>query len=141
MAYPHTQAVFAACLIFSGALAQAQVNAPRSEERSTVETISLQSLDRDALADAVIEGGLAPSAAGWAPQNEGVREQIPALTDPLALTINDDWAGPDHFYLQIDIRYQDPKNVPGIEFGRTYNIAPQPSNRTYDYFESTTTVR
>lgn len=123
------------------ALAQVQKSGSLTlEERSTVDTIPLQSLDQEAMAGAVIEGGLAPGASTRS-ESDTLTEDFSPFFDPLLIPVDDNRTGANRFPLEVDIRYQDPKNIPGIEFGRSYNIAPPLPNRTYDFFESRTTER
>jgi hypothetical protein len=125
-------------------LAQAQASSGSAltlEERSTVETIPLQSMGQQALSNTVIEGGLAPSASGRPPPPSPTSENFSPFTDPLLLNIGENRTSANRFPLNFEIQYQHPKNIPGIEFGRSYNIAPQPPNRTYDYYQFNTIER
>ena len=125
-------------------LAQAQIlqrDALTVEERSTVDTIPLQSLGQEALGEAAIEGGLATTASGRPQPPRPQGEEFSAFTDPLAFTVDDGRAGRARVPLNVEINYQDPKSIPGIQFDPAYYIAPLPANRTYDYYDFNTTER
>ncbi|WP_227539303.1 hypothetical protein [Marinobacter sp. Arc7-DN-1] len=108
--------------------AESEVSAFQFEERSTIHTIPLRSIEEEALANTVIEGGIA----------------VPAMTVPLKPRVEDD------FYLDrlglrpgdnrtdlgrseipVEFRFSNPKSIPGQTHGNNYVIRPG-ENRTYD---------
>lgn len=132
-------AVMLSMLMLAGVVhSQGQRTVP---ERSTVDTIPFKPMDQAALADTVIEGGLAPIDGSAPATGNPLAENFSPFTDPSVLPLDDTRSGFNRFSLNVEINYQDPKNIPGIEFGNSYNMAPLPSNRTYDFYEFTTTER
>lgn len=100
------------------------------EERSTMHTIPFQSLDQDALSNTVIEGGLAAPAAG-VPARPVSQPDEDYFLDPLALQPRDDRTDLGRHEIPVEIRFSNPKSIPGQTFGNNYVIRP-PENRNYD---------
>lgn len=98
------------------------------EERSTIDTIPLRSIEEDALANTVVEGGLAAPAEGVAVKP---RSDDDFYLDPLALQPRDQRTDLGRSEIQVDIRFSNPKSVPGQTHSNNYVIRP-PENRTYD---------
>lgn len=98
------------------------------EERSTIDTISLRSIAEDALADTVVEGGLAAPAEGVAVKP---RSEDDVYLDPLALQPRDQRTDLGRSEIPVDIRFSNPKSIPGQTHSNNYVIRP-PANRSYD---------
>ena len=98
------------------------------EERSTIDTIPLRSIEEDALANTVVEGGLAAPAEGVAVKP---RSEDDFYLDPLALQPRDERTDLGRSEIPVDIRFSNPKSVPGQTHSNNYMIRP-PENRTYD---------
>nr|WP_323750618.1 hypothetical protein [Marinobacter sp.] len=98
------------------------------EERSTLDTIPFSSMDEDVLANTVIKGGLAAPAAG-VPVQSGKDANF--YLDPLALQPRDERTDLGRSEIPVDIRFANPKVVPGQTHSNNYLIRP-PENRTYD---------
>lgn len=101
------------------------------QERSTVHSIGLVSMEEDSLADTVIEGGLSAPAAGV--PVAGSDEDF--YLDPLALQPNDNRTDLGRSEIPADIRFSNPRNIPGQVHGNTYTIQP-PTNRSYQSFDA-----
>ncbi|WP_336365594.1 hypothetical protein [Marinobacter sp. C2H3] len=122
--------------------AQAQANGPETpvadkpafdyEERTTINTIPLQSVEEDTLANTVVEGGLAAPAAG-VPTRPGADDE--AYLDPLAMQPRDQRTDLGRSEIPVDIRFSNPKMVPGQSHNGNYVIRP-PENRTYERFNT-----
>lgn len=111
-------------------------------ERSTMDTISFKAMGQEALAETVIEGGLVPIDDNRPEPGTGpLADNYSPFADPMMMPLDDARAGFNRFSLNVEINYQNPKSIPGIEFGNSYNMAPLPSNRTYDFYEFSTTER
>ncbi|BES73679.1 hypothetical protein RE428_46970 [Marinobacter nanhaiticus D15-8W] len=128
-------AVLLGCACSSGASAQNAAAEGEEkvfdyEERSTMHTIPFQSLDQDALSNTVIEGGLAAPAAG-VPARPVSQPDEDYFLDPLALQPRDDRTDLGRHEIPVEIRFSNPKSIPGQTFGNNYVIRP-PENRTYD---------
>lgn len=104
------------------------------EERSTIDTIPFASLDSKELSDTVIEGGLAPPAAGEAGQTvpQSPTNDVSPFNDPSAhvdSTITDiqarSGAAPDTFR----VIFSNPQNLPNVQRGNTFLIQPQTNRR------------
>lgn len=93
-------------------------------------TIPFQSLDQDALSNTVIEGGLAAPAAG-VPARPVSQPDEDYYLDPLALQPRDDRTDLGRHEIPVEIRFSNPRSIPGQTFGNNYVIRP-PENRTYD---------
>ncbi|MBD3640783.1 MAG: hypothetical protein HUJ18_07270 [Marinobacter sp.] len=98
------------------------------EERSTIDTIPLRSIEEDALANTVVEGGLAAPAEGVAVKP---RSDDDFYLDPLALQPRDERTDLGRSEIPVNIRFSNPKSVPGQTHSNNYVIRP-PENRTYD---------
>lgn len=98
------------------------------EERSTLHTIPLRSIEEEVLANTVIEGGLAAPAAGVPVQPRGDDD---FYLDPLALQPNDPRTDLGRSEIPVDIRFSNPKSIPGQTHSNNYVIR-LPENRTYD---------
>lgn len=98
------------------------------KERSTIDSIPLHSLEEDALANTVIEGGLAAPAAG-VPVQPGKDDDF--YLDPLALQPRDSRTDLGRSEIPVNIIFRDPKSIPGQTHSTNYVIRP-PENRTYD---------
>jgi hypothetical protein len=98
------------------------------KERSTIDSIPLHSLEEDALANTVIEGGLAAPAAG-VPVQPGKDDDF--YLDPLALQPRDSRTDLGRSEVPVNIIFRDPKSIPGQTHSTNYVIRP-PENRTYD---------
>lgn len=98
------------------------------EERSTIDTIPLRSIEEDALANTVVEGGLVAPAEGVAVKP---RSEDDFYLDPLALQPRDERTDLGRSEIPVDIRFSNPKSVPGQTHSNNYVIRP-PENRTYD---------
>ncbi|HET8849588.1 MAG TPA: hypothetical protein VFM78_06870 [Marinobacter sp.] len=98
------------------------------EERSTIDTIPLRSIEEEILANTIIEGGLEAPAAGVPVQ---VTRDDSFYLDPLALHPNDTRTDLGRSEVPVDIRFSNPKVIPGQTHGTNYSIRP-PENRTYD---------
>ncbi|WP_227545978.1 hypothetical protein [Marinobacter fonticola] len=110
--------------------AQAANGAFTYEERSTMHTIPFESLDQSALSETIIEGGLAAPAAGI-PARPVTQPDEDYYLDPLAFQPRDDRTDLGRYEIPVEIRFSNPKSVPGQTFGNNYVIRP-PENRTYD---------
>ncbi|WP_372964197.1 hypothetical protein [Marinobacter sp.] len=128
-------------LIVSGmAFAQpepSEVPAFEYEERSTIHTIPFNSIEEEALANTIIEGGLAAPAAG-VPVQSG--KDADFYLDPLALQPRDERTDLGRSEIPVDIRFENPKVVPGQTHSNNYLIR-QPTNRTYDALNVNMTER
>lgn len=122
-----------------GAWAQgADTEAFEYQERSTVDSIRLTSMAEDSLAETVIEGGLEAPAAGVPVADTGEDFYL----DPLALQPEDNRTDLGRSEIPVDIRFSNPRNIPGQTFNGTYAIQPQPpTNRTYQSFGAGITER
>lgn len=98
------------------------------EQRSTIDTIPFSSIEEETLANTVIEGGLEAPAAGVPVQS--ARDDDFYL-DPLALQPRDSRTDLGRYEIPVDIRFSNPKMVPGQTHSNNYSIRP-PENRTYD---------
>ncbi|MBZ0335192.1 hypothetical protein MARI_29440 [Marinobacter sp. JH2] len=107
------------------------------EERSTIETIPFRSMEEEVLANTVIEGGLAAPAAG-VPVQAGKNADF--YLDPLALQPRDERTDLGRSEIPVDIRFANPKVVPGQTHSNNYLIRP-PQNRTYDALNVNMTER
>lgn len=107
------------------------------EERSTIENIPLRSIEEDVLANTVIEGGLAAPAAG-VPVQPGKEDDF--YLDPLSLQPGDSRTDLGRSEIPVDIRFSNPKSVPGQTHSNNYVIRP-PENRTYDALNVNMTER
>lgn len=99
----------------------------RYEQRSTIDTIPFRSIEEEALANTVIEGGLAAPAAGVPVQ----QASDDLYLDPLALQPRDTRIDLGRSEIPVSIRFSDPKAVPGQTHSHNYVIQP-PGNRSYD---------
>lgn len=107
------------------------------EERSTIETIPFSSMDEEVLANTVIEGGLAAPAAG-VPVQSG--KDADFYLDPLALQPRDERTDLGRSEIPVDIRFANPKVVPGQAHSNNYVIR-SPQNRSYDALNVNMTER
>lgn len=107
------------------------------EERSTIDTIPLRSIEEDALANTVIEGGLAAPAEGVAVKPWSDDD---AYLDPLALQPRDERTDLRRSEIPVDIRFSNPKSVPGQTHSNNYVIRP-PANRSYEALNTNMTER
>jgi len=107
------------------------------EERSTIENIPLRSIEEDVLANTVIEGGLAAPAAG-VPVKPATDDDF--YLDPLALQPRDSRADLGRSEIPVEIRFSNPKSIPGQIHGNNYSIRP-PANRSYDALNINMTER
>lgn len=98
------------------------------KERSTIDSIPLRSIEEDALANTIIEGGLAAPAAG-VPVQAGENDDF--YLDPLALQPRDSRTDLGRSEIPVNIIFRDPKSVPGQTHSTDYVIRP-PQNRTYE---------
>jgi hypothetical protein len=98
------------------------------QERSTIDNISLRSIEEDALANTIIEGGLAAPAAG-VPVQAGKNDDF--YLDPLALQPRDSRTDLGRTEIPVNIIFRDPKFIPGQTHSTNYVIRP-PENRNYD---------
>lgn len=98
------------------------------QERSTIDNISLRSIEEDVLANTIIAGGLAAPAAGVPVQAGGNDDYY---LDPLALQPRDSRTDLGRFEIPVNIIFRDPKSVPGQTHSTNYVIRP-PQNRTYE---------
>lgn len=128
-------------MLLSGGL-QAQSGATSEplfeyEQRSTIETIPFRSIEEEALGNTVIEGGLEAPAAGI-PVQSGKDDDF--YLDPLAMQPRDDRTDLGRSEIPVDIRFSNPKVIPGQTHGNNYVIRP-PENRSYDTFNLNMTER
>ena len=107
------------------------------EERSTIDTIPFRSVAEEELANTVIEGGLAAPAAG-VPVQQATDDDF--YLDPLALQPRDPRTDLGRSEIPVEIRFSNPKVIPGQSHGNNYVIRP-PENRTYDTLNTNLTVR
>ncbi|MFE8070124.1 hypothetical protein QQM79_03610 [Marinobacteraceae bacterium S3BR75-40.1] len=130
------------CLVAVSVWAQSnEASSFEPEERSTLETIPFKSMDSEDMAKTVIEGGLEPTASGRQPRRpQGPGEEILPYADPLLLTPEDQQTDLGRHEIPVEIRYQDPKVIPGQVHNDRYQITP-PSNRTYNSYNYNTTPR
>lgn len=108
--------------------ADSEVSAFRFEERSTIHNIPLRSIEEDALANTVIEGGLVAPAAG-VPVRPRTEDDF--YLDPLALQPGDSRTDLGRSEIPVEFRFSNPKSIPGQTHSNNYVIRP-PENRTYD---------
>ncbi|WP_449285920.1 hypothetical protein [Marinobacter sp. PE14] len=117
---------------FSAGVAVAQSDTQDSafqyEERSTIHTIQLNSMEEETLANTVIEGGLAAPAAG-VPLKPRVEDDF--YLDPLGLRPGDSRTDLGRSQIPVEFRFSNPKSIPGQTHSNNYVIRP-PENRTYD---------
>ncbi len=111
-----------------GASGNSEASAFQFEERSTIHNIPLRSIEEDALANTVIEGGLAAPAAG-VPVRPRTEDDF--YLDPLALQPGDSRTDLGRSEIPVEFRFSNPKSVPGQTHSNNYVIRP-PENRTYD---------
>ncbi len=111
-----------------GEAAGTNASAFEFEQRSTIDTIPFSSIEEEALANTVIEGGLEAPAAGIPVQ--ATRDDDFYL-DPLALQPRDSRTDLGRYEIPVDIRFSNPKMIPGQSHSNNYSIRP-PENRTYD---------
>ncbi|WP_228339753.1 hypothetical protein [Marinobacter sp. F3R08] len=105
-----------------------QDNAFQYEERSTIDTIHLNSIEEETLANTVIEGGLAAPAEG-VPLQPRVEDDF--YLDPLGLRPGDDRTDLGRSQIPAEFQFSNPKIIPGQTHGNNYVIRP-PENRAYD---------
>ncbi|OZB16690.1 MAG: hypothetical protein B7X58_05030 [Marinobacter sp. 34-60-7] len=98
------------------------------EQRSTIDTIPFRSIEEETLANTLIEGGLEAPAAGVPVQS--TRDDDFYL-DPLALQPNDSRTDLGRSEIPVDIRFSNPKVIPGQTPSTNYSIR-LPENRSYD---------
>jgi hypothetical protein len=108
--------------------ADSEVSAFRFEERSTIHNIPLRSIEEEALANTVIEGGLTAPAAG-VPVSPRTEDDF--YLDPLALQPGDSRTDLGRSEIPVEFRFSNPKSIPGQTHSNNYVIRP-PENRTYD---------
>lgn len=130
----HTPLVLTGLLVAAvftgGAVAQSdqQDSAFQYEERSTIHTIQLNSMEEETLANTVIEGGLTAPAAG-VPLKPRVEDDF--YLDPLGLRPGDSRTDLGRSQIPVEFRFSNPKSIPGQTHSNNYVIRP-PENRTYD---------
>ncbi|AOY90331.1 hypothetical protein BKP64_16415 [Marinobacter salinus] len=107
------------------------------QERSTIDNIPLRSIEEDVLANTVIEGGLAAPAAG-VPVTPGKEDDF--YLDPLSLQPGDSRTDLGRSEIPVDIRFSNPKSVPGQTHSNNYVIRA-PQNRIYDALNVNMTER
>ena len=114
----------------TGAIAESnrQDSAFQYEERSTIETIQLNSMEEETLANTVIEGGLSAPAAG-VPLKPRVEDDF--YLDPLGLRPGDSRTDLGRSQIPVEFRFSNPKSIPGQTHSNNYVIRP-PENRSYD---------
>lgn len=105
-------------------------------ERSTMDTIPFQSLEEESLANTIIEGGLEAPAAG-VPVAETEED---FYLDPLALQPSDNRTDLGRSEIPVEIRFSNPRVIPGQVNGNTYSIQPSPG-RTYNTYGANVTTR
>ena len=110
--------------------AQSAESAFEPEQRSTIETIPFRAIEEEALANTVIEGGLEAPAAG-VPVQAGKDDDF--YLDPLAFQPRDDRTDLGRSEIPVDIRFSNPKVIPGQTHSNNYVIRP-PANRPYPTF-------
>ncbi|MDC0662891.1 hypothetical protein N6L25_09975 [Marinobacter sp. SS21] len=106
-------------------------------ERSTMDTIRLRSLAEESLANTVIEGGLEAPASGVAVAPQGEEDYY---LDPLALQPNDGRTDLGRSEIPVDIRFSNPRAIPGQTHSNTYSIQP-PANRAYQAYGASISER
>lgn len=107
------------------------------QERSTIENIPFQSVEEEALANTVIEGGLAAPAAGVPTSPAGDDD---FYLDPLALQPGDSRTDLGRSEIPAEFRFSNPKSIPGQSHSNNYVIRP-PENRNYDALNINMTER
>lgn len=107
------------------------------EERSTIHNIPLRSIEEDALANTVIEGGLSAPAAG-VPVKPATDDDF--YLDPLALQPRDSRTDLGRSEIPVEFRFSNPKSIPGQTHSNNYVIRP-PENRNYDALNVNMTER
>ncbi|MCH8498335.1 MAG: hypothetical protein LAT63_07645 [Marinobacter sp.] len=100
-------------------------------ERSTLQTIPFLPLTDDSLSDAMIEGALGATAAGPGGSGDGGSVADGGRFDPLALEPRDTRTNLGLNEFPVDIRYRNPRDVPGVTFSDRYVVQPR-ENRNYD---------
>lgn len=113
------------------------------EERSTLDTIPFRSMAEDSLASTVIEGGLEAPAAGVPVRNARSSAEMSNedfYLDPLALQPRDSRTDLGRSEVPVEIRFSNPKVVPGQTWSDNYIIRP-PENRNYDALNTNLTGR
>ncbi|WP_296933975.1 hypothetical protein [uncultured Marinobacter sp.] len=122
--------LLAAAVSAGGAVAQSdrQDSAFQYEERSTINTIQLNSMEEETLANTVIEGGLTAPAAG-VPLKPRIEDDF--YLDPLGLRPGDSRTDLGRSQIPVEFRFSNPKSIPGQTHSNNYVIRP-PENRTYD---------
>ena len=113
------------------ASATAQELVGSEQERSTLQTIPFLPLTDDSLSDAMIEGALGATAAGPGSGGEGMPVADSSRFDPLALEPRDTRTNLGLNEFPVDIRYRNPRDVPGVTFSDRYVVQPR-ENRNYD---------
>lgn len=114
-------------LAWSG-VAVAQSNAFQNEQRSTIDTIPLNSIEEETLANTVIQGALATPATGVQLRP---RTDDDFYLDHLGLQPGDSRTDLGRSRIPVEFRFSNPKSIPGQTHGNNYVIRP-PENRTYD---------
>ncbi|WP_346341309.1 hypothetical protein [Marinobacter sp. BW6] len=130
MSTPLVVGLLAVPVFTGGAFAQSNVqgSAFQYEERSTIDTIHLNSMEEETLANTVIEGGLSAPAAG-VPLKPRVEDDF--YLDPLGLRPGDNRTDLGRSQIPVEFRFSNPKSIPGQTHSNNYVIRP-PANRTYD---------
>ncbi|WP_417568283.1 hypothetical protein [Marinobacter sp.] len=108
--------------------ADSEGSAFQFEERSTLHTIPLRSIEEEALSNTVIEGGLSAPAVG-VPVRPRTEDDF--YLDPLSLQPGDSRTDLGRSEIPVEFRFSNPKSIPGQTHGNNYVIRP-PENRTYD---------
>ncbi|MBZ2169359.1 hypothetical protein K8I84_11320 [Marinobacter sp. F4216] len=96
------------------------------EERSTIDTIPFRSIEEDALADTVIEGGLSAPAAG-VPVKPATDDDF--YLDPLALEPRDRRTDLGRSEVPVEFQFANPKSIPGVNHTTGFQLR-LPQNRT-----------
>ncbi len=140
---PGRMAVFGAMAAMVGLLGPVVVQAEDAgaeafefRERSTMDTIRLRSMVEESLANTVIEGGLEAPASGVAVA-QGEEDYY---LDPLALQPNDGRTDLGRSEIPVNIRFSNPRAIPGQTHGNTYSIQP-PANRAYQAYGASISER
>ena len=101
----------------------------KHKKLSTIDTIPFKPMDKKALSNAVIEGGLEAPAAGQSQEPRIVSEDQQGA-DPLAFQNKQQRDGSAAPSFPVTFNYRDPRSVPGVTFTDGHSLQ-LPSNRVY----------
>lgn len=113
-------------LALSGGNALAD-NTLEHKEKSTIDNFPFEALEQEDLAEAIIEGGLEPTAAGG---QENTAALTPVLGEQFDSDVRDQQSDLGRTGVPVTINYKEPRVVPGVTYTYTRHFSEN-SNRTY----------